>query len=210
MASFTDSTLRGYESAPHLPDAIITADKRINGEESYFGSEQLIWSWRGHPFKHAGKHWDLLPLGHCWQLFTMRLLGTLNCLCICVVIWGSFIGYGHSFPILGHDYVRLASETVPLSVFLEAELYTVQNGPVINAERPSWIWPDNSCHPSMLIHGTAHFNTFSLIHIQMLCRVAALIWSTVDPILRLWGHLLSWTSQTSTLSSYSGHDPLQG
>lgn len=32
VASFTDSTVRGYESAPHLPDAIITADKRINGK----------------------------------------------------------------------------------------------------------------------------------------------------------------------------------
>lgn len=31
-ASLTDSTIRGYESAPYLPDAIVTADKRINGE----------------------------------------------------------------------------------------------------------------------------------------------------------------------------------
>jgi hypothetical protein len=29
-ASLTDSTVRGYESAPYLPDAIVTADKRIN------------------------------------------------------------------------------------------------------------------------------------------------------------------------------------
>jgi hypothetical protein len=30
VASLTDSTIRGYESAPHLPDAIVTADKKIN------------------------------------------------------------------------------------------------------------------------------------------------------------------------------------
>jgi hypothetical protein len=34
VASFTDSTIRGYESAPHLPDALITADKRINDKLS--------------------------------------------------------------------------------------------------------------------------------------------------------------------------------
>lgn len=33
IASLTDSTIRGYESAPHLPDAIITADKRINSKQ---------------------------------------------------------------------------------------------------------------------------------------------------------------------------------
>ena len=32
VASLTDSTVRGYDSAPYLPDAIITADKRINSE----------------------------------------------------------------------------------------------------------------------------------------------------------------------------------
>lgn len=32
VASLTDSTIRGYESAPHLPDAIVTADKKINSE----------------------------------------------------------------------------------------------------------------------------------------------------------------------------------
>ncbi len=32
VASLTDSTIRGYESAPYLPDAILTADKRVTGE----------------------------------------------------------------------------------------------------------------------------------------------------------------------------------
>ena len=35
VASLTDSTVRGYESAPYLPDAIVTADKRINSTYSY-------------------------------------------------------------------------------------------------------------------------------------------------------------------------------
>lgn len=34
VASLTDSTIRGYESAPHLPDVIVTADKRINSNLS--------------------------------------------------------------------------------------------------------------------------------------------------------------------------------
>lgn len=32
VASLTDSTIRGYDAAPYLPDAIITADKRINSK----------------------------------------------------------------------------------------------------------------------------------------------------------------------------------
>ena len=32
VASLTDSTIRGYESAPYLPDAIVTADKRVTGK----------------------------------------------------------------------------------------------------------------------------------------------------------------------------------
>lgn len=34
VASLTDSTIRGYESAPYLPDAIITADKRVTDNVS--------------------------------------------------------------------------------------------------------------------------------------------------------------------------------
>lgn len=34
VASLTDSTIRGYDAAPYLPDAIITADKRINSNLS--------------------------------------------------------------------------------------------------------------------------------------------------------------------------------
>lgn len=34
VASLTDSTIRGYDAAPYLPDAIITADKRINSKSN--------------------------------------------------------------------------------------------------------------------------------------------------------------------------------
>lgn len=41
VASLTDSTIRGYESAPYLPDAIVTADKRVTGELRFKISSRL-------------------------------------------------------------------------------------------------------------------------------------------------------------------------